>query len=121
MTTESRYAIGLGIVGAGALIAGLVAGPSRNAVWAAAALALVLQGPLGWWLVRHVGGQRFFHAWGAGLLARLALVGAGGTVLLVSRDPRAQAALITLAGALVALLGVEIAVLLRDLSMREDA
>lgn len=121
MSTESRYAIGLVAVGAGALVAGLAAGPSRTAVWAAAAVALALQGPLGWWLVRSVGEPRFFQVWGAGLLARLGLVGAAGAVLLVSRDPGAQAALIVLAGALVALLGVEIVVLLRDHSTHEDA
>jgi len=117
--TASRYVIGIGAVGAAALVVGLVAPPSRTPVWAATALALALQGPLGWWLIRAVGRPRFFRVWGAGLLARLALVGATGLVVLLSADPQAQVALIALAGVLVALLGVEMAALLGEHSSHE--
>jgi len=120
MSVTRRYAIGLGVVGAGGLVAGLCAGPDRAAVWTAVAIALGLQGPLGWWLVRTIGGPMFFPAWGAGLLGRLGLVALTALVLLASQSPQTTAVLVALAGALVALLGVEIVVLLGERLPRED-
>lgn len=120
MTAASRYLIGLGAVGTGGLVAGLLAGPARAAVWAGAAIGLGLQGPLGWWLVRAVGRPRFFQVWGLGLLSRFGVLAAVGMVLLASDLPHAQAVLIALAGAFVALLGVEIAVLLGQRWTHED-
>lgn len=120
MTAASRYLTGLGAVGAGGAIAGLVAGPAREAVWIAAAVALTLQGPLGWWLIRSVGRPGFFLVWGAGLLGRFGVLAAAGFLLLAGLSGHQQAALMTLAGTLVALLGVEVVVLLGDRTKRED-
>lgn len=120
MTAATRYLLGLGAVGAAGLLAGVIAGPARDAVWVAVAIALALQGPLGWWLVRAVGRPWFFQVWGVGLLGRFALLVAVGVVLLVGRHPDRDVMLIALAGALVALLAVEIAVLLGRHSTEED-
>jgi hypothetical protein len=120
MTVAGRYLTGLAAVGAGGVVAGFLAGPSRIAVWIAAAVALTLQGPLGWWLIRSIGRPGFLRVWGLGLLGRFGLLGVAGAVLLVSMKAHTEAVLITLAGALVALLGVEVVVLLGDSPKRED-
>jgi hypothetical protein len=84
---------------------------TRSGLWLALGVALVVQAPLGWWLVRSVGKGQAMGAWAVGMAARgglLALLGFG--VLPLLGWPLAPA-LVGLAALLLALLLVEGAVL----------
>ena len=76
MKPARTYLIGLALVGA--MMSGVVlrfSEASRPAGFAMIALGLVVQGPLGWWMIRSVGTQRFLGAWVLGILARFGLLG----------------------------------------------
>ena len=76
MTPGRRYLIGVSVVAAAALLLSFVLPPdARTGVWLATALALLVQGPLGWWLVRAIGTERLPLVWAIGIAARFALVG----------------------------------------------
>ena len=98
MTAGRRYALGLTLV---ALLAAAVTGFLPEALRREARIALVLalavQAPLGWWLVESVGTPRFLGVWVMGMLARLALVGIAGLVLVPALGFRAEGLLIPLA------------------------
>ncbi|HYK81727.1 MAG TPA: hypothetical protein VEU55_01165 [Gemmatimonadales bacterium] len=82
MTIGRRYLVGVATVAAAA--AGLnlaLPGDARGGVWLALGVALAAQGPLGWWLVRVVGTERFLLVWAVGIAARFALVTACGLVV----------------------------------------
>jgi heme A synthase len=83
--------------------------PEREhpAVWMAVLASIVVQGPLGWWVVRSVGTQRFLMVWGLGLLARLILIGLMAVLVGPAFGLAATPLLVTLAGLLAALLLVE--------------
>ncbi len=83
MSPGRRYAAGMGgIAGLSALAINLaVPAASRSGPWLALGLALLVQGPLGWWLVDAVGSSRLHAVWVGGMLARLALVGVTGLVI----------------------------------------
>ena len=101
MTPGRRYLIGVSVVAAAALLLSFVLPPdARTGVWLATALALLVQGPLGWWLVRAIGTERLPLVWAIGIAARFALVAACG--LLVA--PRLGLALAPLLFALVGVL-----------------
>jgi hypothetical protein len=74
--------------------------PAARAVRLALGVALVVQGPLGWWLVRTIGTERFLTAWALGIGARLTLVAACALVV----APKLGAALEPMLFALVAVL-----------------
>ena len=53
MTAGRRYLVGVSAVAAAALVLSFVLPPdARTGVWLATVLALMVQGPLGWWVVR---------------------------------------------------------------------
>jgi len=83
VTAGRRYLTGVGTVAAAALVLSFVLPPpaARRGVWLAVALALAVQGPLGWWLVRAIGTERFLRVWAAGIAARLTVVAACGFVI----------------------------------------
>ena len=101
MTAGRRYLVGVSAVAAGALILSFVLPPdARTGVWLATVLALVVQGPLGWWVVRAIGTERLQLVWAIGIAARFALVAAAGFVV----APRLGLALAPLLFALVGVL-----------------
>lgn len=116
MSRGARYLTGMAAAaGVGAAIAAVV--PQRGpAVWLALAIALLVQGPLGWWVVRSVGTERLMPVWGIGLLLRFAVLGLAGFVLVPELGWPAEPTLLMLAGMLFALLLVEGATALTELS-----
>jgi len=101
MTPGRRYLVGVSAVAAAALLLSFVLPTdARTGVWLATALALLVQGPLGWWLVHAIGTERLQLVWAVGIAARFALVAAGG--LLVA--PKLGLALAPLLFALVGVL-----------------
>jgi hypothetical protein len=59
----------------------------RPVVGLALGAAVVVQGPVGWWLVGAVGGPRFLLAWIVGMATRVALVGLFALVIVVAVRP----------------------------------
>ena len=102
MTPVCRYLVGVSAVAAAALLLSFVlpAPEARTGVWLATALALLVQGPLGWWLVRAIGTERLQLVWAVGIAARFALVAACGFLV----APRLGLALAPLLFALVGVL-----------------
>jgi len=101
MTAGRRYLVGVSAVAAAALLLSFVLPPdARTGVWLATALALLVQGPLGWWLVRTIGTERLQLVWAVGIAARFALVAACGFFV----APRLGLALAPLLFALVGVL-----------------
>src|SRR5712691_3199648 len=101
MTAGRRYLIGVSAVAAAALLLSLVVPPdARTGVWLATALALIVQGPLGWFVVRAIGTERLQLVWAVGIAVRFALVAACGVVV----APRLGLALAPLLFALVGVL-----------------
>ena len=75
MKPARTYLIGLALVVV--LMAGVVlrfSDPNRPAGFAMIALALLVQGPLGWWMITAVGTPRFIGVWVMGMMARFALL-----------------------------------------------
>ncbi len=100
MTPGRRYLLGVTTVAAAALLLSLVLPPpDRSGVWLALGVALMVQGPLGWWLVQAIGTERFLLVWGIGIAARVAVVAGCGLVV-------APALGLALAPTLFALVGV---------------
>lgn len=85
----------------------LVSEPQHTAVWVALAAAVLVQGPLGWWVIRAVGTPRFLLIWGFGLLTRLALVGLMAVAIGPALGLAPTPLLVTLVGLLAVLLMVE--------------
>src|SRR2546430_17343372 len=101
MTAGRRYLVGLSAVAAAALLLSLVLPPdARTGVWLATTVALMVQGPLGWRVVRAIGTERLQLVWAVGMAARFALVAACGLVV----APRLGLALAPLLFSLVGLL-----------------
>jgi len=94
----------------------LVAPVDRLAVYVALVAVIVVQGPLGWWVINAVGTPRFLLVWGLGLLARLILIGLMAVVVGPAYGLAAAPLLVTLVGLLTALLLVEGIVALAGLS-----
>ncbi len=88
----------------------------HRAVWIALLASIVVQGPLGWWVISAIGTQRFLLVWGLGLLARLLLVGLMAVIVGPAFGLAATPLLVTLAGLLAALLLTEGIVALAALS-----
>ena len=85
-----------------------VFGPdARGPLLAALAAALVVQGPLGWWLIRSIGTRRFLAAYSIGLGSRVGLLGIAALVVLPRVRWPLETVLIPLAVLLIALLAVE--------------
>jgi heme A synthase len=115
MTPALRWYLGgLAMVTLIGVLAGLRAGPgSSAAVWLACVLSFMVQGPLGWWLVRSIGRPEFMVAWVVGMLARITLLVLMAFVLLPLLGWPLEPGLLAAAGLLVAMLVVESVVALR--------
>ena len=98
MTAGRRYALGLLLVALlAAAVTVLLPAVVRREARFALLLALVVQVPLGWWLVETVGTSRMPAVWVAGMLARLGLVALAGLALVPALGLRADGLLIPLA------------------------
>lgn len=110
-----QYAAGLAFVAvAGVAIGAILPPDTRAGWWPALVLALVVQAPLGWWVIRSMGRPSFLVAWGVGLLARLALIALAAFLLVPQLGWPPAATLLSLAGLLLALLAVESVVLVLE-------
>lgn len=108
MNAGLRYLAGMAVVGSVAMPAGAVLpGPWRAGWWLALGVTLVVQSPLGWWLVTSVGSERFFVVWVLGMLLRLAVVGLTGLFLIPALGWPAAPTLLALVGFMVVSLAVE--------------
>lgn len=108
MSGARLYGAGLLLI---AVVATLVAlrftGDVRTAMLAMALAAMVIQGPLGWWMIRSVGTPQFLVAWVAGMLVRLGILGVAALVVLpLFHWPRTPG-LLVLAGVLFTMLLLE--------------
>ena len=112
---SARYLAGLAAVAAAtAAVSRALAPGLRLPMTVALALALTVQAPLGWWLIRSVGTEtrRFLAAWAIGLAARVGLLGVAAVVVVPLGGWAPGVVLLPLAALLLALLGVESVVLL---------
>src|SRR2546426_9331235 len=108
MTVGRRYLFGVTAVAAAALLLSLVVPPdARTGLWLATALALIVQGPLGWWLVRALGTERLQLIWAIGIAARFALVAARGLVGAPPLGPALAPVFFPPLGGLLCFLGVQ--------------
>jgi hypothetical protein len=108
VTARGRYLVGVGVIAGCAVILSFLVPPGgRRGLWAALGLGLLVQGPLGWWLVRVIGTERFLRVWAVGLAARVGLVAVSAVVLIPALGVPRGTTLFSLVGVLLALLGVE--------------
>jgi hypothetical protein len=108
VTAPGRYLAGAATVAAAALVLSFVLPPDDGpALRLALGIALVVQGPLGWWLVRAMRTQRFLLVWATGIAARLAVVTASGLVITPRLRLALEPTLFALVGVLMALVVVE--------------
>jgi len=107
VTAGRRYLTGLvlvAVVGFGLvfLLPGSLA-PKLTAV----AVGVVVQGPLGWWLVKSVGTPKFLQVWPLGIVARFAVLGLMALLIFPAFHWPLSPGLLLLGGVLVALLFLE--------------
>ncbi|HEY6947217.1 MAG TPA: hypothetical protein VI297_00235 [Gemmatimonadales bacterium] len=108
MNAGARYLMGTALIALAAMAAGaIVPGSWRPGWWLALGIALVVQAPLGWWLMTSIGTERFLAVWALGILLRLVTVGLTGLVIVPGLGLPAAPALLALAGFLVASLVLE--------------
>jgi heme A synthase len=108
VSAGARYLAAMAVVSVAALAIGAVLpGAWRPGWWLALGLTLVVQGPLGWWLVVSIGTERFLAVWVLGILTRLALVALVGLVVIPAFGWPAAPALLALVGLLVVSLALE--------------
>ncbi|HEX4600572.1 MAG TPA: hypothetical protein VH116_04185 [Gemmatimonadales bacterium] len=108
MTTSRRYLLSVAAVAAAVAGLSLVlpAEPAR-AVRLALGVALIVQGPLGWWLVRTIGTERFLWAWAIGIGARLTVVAACALVVVPQLGTPLEPTLFALVAVLIAFVVIE--------------
>ena len=102
------YLTGLVLVAAimGAVVLRFSPG-SRPSGFAMIALGLLVQGPLGWWMITSVGTPRFIGVWVLGMLVRFGLLGIAAFVLFPLMHWTLSPGLIVLAVVLFAMLLLE--------------
>jgi hypothetical protein len=82
--------------------------PGRlDAKLTAVLVGVVVQGPLGWWLVKSIGTPKFLRAWPAGILARFLVLGVMALLVFPAFHWSLSPGLLLLGGVLVALLVLE--------------
>jgi hypothetical protein len=108
VSAGARYLVGTALIALGAMAAGSIL-PAlwRPGWWLALGIALVVQAPLGWWLMTSIGSERFLAVWALGILMRLVTVALVGLVVVPALGWPAAPALLALAGFLVASLALE--------------
>ena len=108
MKPAKVYLIGLALVAA--IMAGVVlrfSQPSQPSGFAMIALGLLVQGPLGWWMIKSVGTARFLGVWVIGIIARFALLAVAGLILFPLMRWSLSPGLVVLAVVLFAMLLLE--------------
>ena len=109
MSPAKLYFGGVSVVALVAALSGaLMGGMAGQSVWLALGVALVVQGPMGWWLVRSIGTPQVVVVWTMGMLARLASLALVGLLLLPALHRPLAPGLLAMAVLLVTLLGIEI-------------
>ena len=108
MSAGARYLVGTALIALAAIAAGTMLPQAwRAGWWLALGIALVVQAPLGWWLMTSIGTERFLPVWALGILLRLVTLGLTGLVIVPALGLPAAPALLALAGFLVASLVLE--------------
>lgn len=111
MTARRAYLLGLGAVAVGTLALSRALAPADCAATRLAlVIALAVQAPLGWWLVRVLGTERFVLVWALGIGARLGLVTLWALLVVPALALPLAPALFALVGVLLTLLAVEVIV-----------
>jgi hypothetical protein len=108
VSAGARYLVGTALMALVAMAAGTIV-PAfwRPGWWLALGIGLVVQAPLGWWLMTSIGTERFLAVWVLGILMRLMTVALVGLVAVPALGLPAAPALLALAGFLVASLALE--------------
>jgi hypothetical protein len=110
-----RYSTGLGaIVLGGAVVILLLPPAQRPQAGLGATIALLLQAPLGWWVLRSIGTPRFQLIWTVSMGIRLLAVAATALVLIPWLGWDATAVLGSLVVALLMLLLAEAVTAVRE-------
>jgi EamA domain-containing membrane protein RarD len=121
VTSGRRYLAGVLLVAAGGGgLAAMLPRDVRLGVASGVVIGVVLQAPLGWWVVRSIGTARFMAVWGLGMLTRLSLVAVVSAVALSALGARAAVVLMAMVGVFVALLAVEGVTALREHSRENE-
>lgn len=108
MSAGARYLVGTALVALAAMAAGTVLPDSwRPGWWLGLGIGLVVQAPLGWWLMASIGTERFMAVWVLGILVRLLVIGIAGLAVVPALGWPAAPVLLALAGFLVASLALE--------------
>ena len=108
MTPGRRYLVGVVALAAAGVLLSLVLPPgARAGVRLGLAMALAVQGPLGWLLVAAIGTERFLLVWAAGIAARLAVVAAGALLVVPKLGLPLAQTLFALVGLLMSFVVVE--------------
>jgi hypothetical protein len=102
------YLIGLALVAA--IMTGVVlrfSEATRPSGFGMIILGLLVQGPLGWWMIKSVGTPRFIGAWVVGMLARFGLLAVAAFLIFPMMHWTLSPGLIVLAVVLFAMLLLE--------------
>jgi hypothetical protein len=118
MTADARYAAGLAGVALAAASAAAALPQHRTAIWVALGIAMLVQGPLGWWLVRSLGSEGLLWVWGLGMITRVALLAAAAWIVAPRLGLAPGPLLMALASVVLALLGIEVIVMAHQVKHR---
>ena len=108
MKPGRMYLIGLALVAA--IMTGVVlrfSEATRPSGFGMIVLGLLVQGPLGWWMIKSVGTPRFIGAWVMGMLARFGLLALAAFLIFPMMHWSLSPGLIVLAVVLFAMLLLE--------------
>ena len=112
MTALGRYLVGVATIAAATLGLSFALPPDDGpGTRLALGIALVVQGPLGWWLVRALGTERFLLVWATGIATRLLVVAACAVVIAPRLQLALEPTLFALVGVLMGFVVVEAVVL----------
>jgi hypothetical protein len=120
VTLAGRYVAGVAAVAVAGL-GSMVVSPAESRpgmAWGLIA-SVLLQAPLGWWTLRAIGTESFLTVWVLGILVRLSVVAIAAFAVIPALGDEAAPMLVTMVGALVALLLVEGAVAMRKHSLED--
>ncbi|HTC24692.1 MAG TPA: hypothetical protein VK688_10030 [Gemmatimonadales bacterium] len=108
MSAGARYLCGMLALGVGGVaVVRALPSPWRAGWLLALGITLLVQGPLGWWLVSSLGRERFFAVWVLGMLLRLLVVAVTGLLVVPALGWSAAPVMLALVGFLVVSLALE--------------